>query len=82
MKQTLRHLFDEEAAMTINEGTWDRLIRVVIGAALGYLAWITWPTVMSLVSLVIGLVAFVTGVVGWCALYKVLGVSTNRRVTA
>ena len=68
--------------MTINEGTWDRLIRVVIGVALGYVAWIAWPTVMGLVSLVIGLVAFGTGVVGWCALYQVLGISTNKRVTA
>ena len=68
--------------MTINEGTWDRMIRVVIGFVLGYVAWITWPTAISLVSLVIGLVALVTGVVGWCALYKAFGISTNKRVTA
>ena len=68
--------------MTINEGTWDRVVRLVIGVTLAYVAWSTWPTVMSFVSLVIGLVAFVTGVVGWCAVYKVFGISTNKRVTA
>jgi hypothetical protein len=28
--------------MTINEGTWDRVIRVAIGLTLGYLAWTAW----------------------------------------
>ena len=77
--------------MTINEGTWDRVIRVVIGLALGYVAWSTWPTetsvlsrtaVISFVSLVIGIIAFVTGVIGWCLLYQVLGISTNKGVSA
>ena len=76
--------------MTINEGTWDRVIRVVVSFALGYVAWSTWPTeasllsrtgVVSFISLVIGSIAFVTGVVGWCALYEVLGISTNKRVS-
>ena len=76
--------------MTINEGTWDRAIRVAIGLTLGYVAWTAWPAeasllsgpgAVSVVSLVIGTVAFVTGVVGWCALYKVLGISTNKRVS-
>ena len=76
--------------MTINEGTWDRVIRVVVGLALGYVAWSTWPTeasllsrtgVVSFVSLVVGPIAFVTGAVGWCALYRILGISTNKRVS-
>ena len=77
--------------MAINEGTWDRVIRVVIGFVLGYVAWSTWPTgasfvsgagVLTVLSLVIGAMAFVTGLVGWCALYKVFGISTNKRVPA
>jgi DUF2892 family protein len=76
--------------MTINEGTWDRVIRVAVGVALGYVAWTAWPTeasllsrtgVVSFVSLVIGTIAFVTGVVGWCALYRIFGISTNKRVS-
>lgn len=76
--------------MTINEGTWDRAIRVAIGLTLWYVAWTTWPAeasllsgagMVSLVLLVIGTVAFVTGVVGWCALYKVLRISTNKRAS-
>jgi len=45
--------------MTINEGTWDRVIRVVIGAALGYVAWSAWPTEASLLSRT-GVVSFVS----------------------
>jgi hypothetical protein len=85
------YLFSEEAAMTINEGTWDRVIRVVIGFALGYVAWTTWPTeasflsqtgVVSVVSLVIAMIAFVTGVIGSCPMYNVFGVSTIKRISA
>ena len=77
--------------MTINEGPSDRVIRIVIGLALVYVAWSGWPAeasvlsgagVVSVVSLVIGIIALVTGVVGWCALYQVLGISTNKRVSA
>ena len=76
--------------MTINEGTWDRAIRIAIGLTLGFVAWSAWPAevsflsgagVASFVLLVIGIVAFVTGVVGWCALYQVLGLSTNKRAS-
>ena len=27
----------------MNEGTWDRAIRILAGIALGYAAWMTWP---------------------------------------
>ena len=75
--------------MTINEGTWDRMIRVVIGLALGYVSWSAWPAdanflsmagAVSFVSLVTGVIAFVTGVVGYCPLYQVFGVATNKRL--
>ena len=77
--------------MTINEGTWDRVVRLVIGVTLAYVAWSTWPSgesflsatsVVSFVSLVIGMIALVTGVIGWCALYETFRISTNKRVTA
>jgi hypothetical protein len=77
--------------MTINEGIWDRTIRIVIGLALGYVSWSAWPVdanflsmagAVSFISLVIGIVAFVTGVVGYCPLYQVFGVTTNKRLHA
>ena len=58
--------------MDINEGVVDRTIRIVAGAglvgaaALGLLGWWAW----------IGVVPLVTGIVGTCPLYSMLGVRT------
>ena len=65
-----------------NEGTWDRVIRILAAFALGYAAWVTWPGTTSIVLLVIGAIALATGLVGWCAAYTLLGFSTKKRVGA
>jgi hypothetical protein len=65
-----------------NEGTWDRIIRILAAVALGYAAWVTWPGAASAVMLVIGAIALVTGLVGWCALYAFLGISTRKQAGA
>ena len=64
---------------TINEGIADRVIRIVIGAALlvwffvepttGFWHWIK----------LIGILPLVTGLVGHCALYSLLGISTRTK---
>ena len=69
--------------MTIlNEGLWDRLIRLVIGLALGYAAVMAWPGTAAMVYLVIGAIAFVTGLVGWCPAYTLFRFSTRKKVGA
>jgi len=55
-----------------NEGTVDRVIRVVVG--LGILA-LTFVGPKSMWGLV-GLVPLLTGVVGFCPLYRVVGINT------
>ena len=75
----------------MNEGVWDRVIRILAGIALGYAGWTVWPGtaslmsrpgVVSLVFLVIGAAAFVTGIVGWCPVYALFNTSTKKRVGA
>ena len=57
--------------MLINEGRGDRIVRVVAGVAiLMFVPRTAWAW--------LGLVPLVTGVVGYCALYHLLGWSTNR----
>ena len=62
-----------------NESMTDRIIRVVVGVVmiaiyflfptwLGAWNWLWW----------IGVVPLVTGLVGWCALYQLFGISTNK----
>jgi hypothetical protein len=74
----------------LNEGMWDRVFRIIAGIALEYAAWLTWlpasvtsPTGASgFVFLVIGAIALVTGLVGWCPVYALFGVSSKKRVGA
>ncbi|NJE31359.1 DUF2892 domain-containing protein [Thermococcus sp. 18S1] len=63
--------------MEKNEGTPDRVLRIVIGIALlGVWAGMNVP--YETVLLIVGLVALVTGLTGFCAIYKLLGISTCK----
>jgi hypothetical protein len=67
-----RHFQQRSTDMTKNEGTLDRTLRVVAGIALIAMAWSgtigAWGW--------IGLVPLVTGAVGVCPLYSMLGIRT------
>ncbi len=56
----------------INEGTLDRGIRVVAGLAILSLAFIGPQTPLGY----LGLVPLLTGAVGFCPVYRLLGLST------
>ena len=58
--------------MTKNEGTIDRALRVILGLVLLSLVFVGPQTMWGL----IGIVPLVTGLVGICPLYSILGVST------
>jgi len=55
--------------MTINESTDDRVMRVIAGVVLVGLGGV------GLLSIP-GVILIATGIVGFCPLYKILGVST------
>ena len=58
--------------MIKNEGTFDRALRVIAGLILLSLVFVGPQTMWGL----IGIVPLVTGLVGICPLYSILGVST------
>lgn len=63
----------------VNEATWDRTARIVLGVVMLYLGWADvvaggWSTAFR----VIGFVPLLTGLVGWCPLYALFGYRTNR----
>jgi hypothetical protein len=58
--------------MTVNEGTLDRAIRVVIGVVLLSLVFVGPQTLWGLV----GIAPLLTGIVGFCPGYKLFGLST------
>lgn len=59
-----------------NEGTVDRVLRIVLGLAL--LAWFFVDQGAGALhyAKLIGVVPLLTGLVGWCPLYSIFGLST------
>ena len=58
-----------------NEGNIDRILRVVVGAAL-LLAYFMMEN--ASVWLLVGIIPLATGLLGWCALYQIFGISTCK----
>jgi len=58
--------------MKVNEGTMDRGFRIVLGLGLLSLVFTGPQTMWGLV----GLVPLITGLVGNCPLYSIVGIST------
>ncbi len=58
--------------MTRNENNLDRALRIILGLALISLVFVGPATPWGWV----GLVPLLTGLVGFCPLYRILGIST------
>ena len=58
---------------SVNEGSLDRIIRVVLGIVLLAIVFVGPKTLWGLV----GLVPLVTGLGGMCPIYRILGISTS-----
>jgi hypothetical protein len=61
----------------VNEANWDRIARVVVGVTLfivGLAVGGGWGTFLAVVAFV----PLLTGLVGWCPLYSLLHIRTNR----
>ncbi len=58
--------------MTKNEGNIDRILRIVVGLVLLALVFVGPQTPLGW----IGIVPLATGLIGWCPLYSIFGLST------
>ncbi len=63
--------------MKANEGTFDRILRVIVGLGLLSLIFVGPQTVWGYV----GLVPLLTGLVGYCPLYSLLGICTAKKAS-
>ncbi len=63
--------------MTTNEGTLDRVLRVVAGLVLIAFALGLFGADYTSVWGWIGIVPLATGVIGWCPAYSLLGIKTT-----
>lgn len=64
---------------TQNEGTLDRVIRVVAGAVLGITVFTALTGIWQIVAAVVAAILLVTGIVGFCPIYALLRINTRRR---
>lgn len=62
-----------------NEGVLDRLIRALVGVALGIVMFTALTGVWQIIVGIVAAVLLVTAVVGFCPLYALLRISTNGR---
>ncbi len=63
--------------MGTNEGSLDRLLRVIAAVVVAGIAFLVGPTsVIGIVLFVVAAILLVTAAVGFCPLYRVFGVST------
>jgi hypothetical protein len=66
----------EELSMKLNVGGIDRILRIVVGAAL-----LVWGFVLSPAPVywaAIGAVPLLTGLIGWCPAYLLIGFSSKK----
>jgi hypothetical protein len=65
--------------MQMNEATWDRAVRVVVGLLLLYLGWggVVAGTLGTVLKWV-GFLPLLTGIVGYCPAYPLLGFRTKK----
>ena len=68
--------------MKSNEGGADRLIRIIAGVVLFMLGWgILKNNLLGIILDILGIILFVTGITGFCGIYKLLGISTKKEET-
>ncbi len=64
--------------VTQNTAPWDRILRVVLGLTLIAMVFVGPQTPLGWV----GAILVVTGLVGFCPLYRIFGLSTCRRLSS
>ncbi len=62
--------------MKVNEATWDRVLRVIVGLFL--LSLLFWVEGNSKYWGLIGLLPLITGLVGYCPAYSLFKFSTRK----
>ena len=69
--------------MKTNMAILDRILRVVLVAlvAVLYFSGVLSP-VLAIVLGILAVVFLLTSIVGWCPIYRLLGISTRRRSAA
>lgn len=61
-----------------NESTFDRVIRIIVGIIALLVGYTVLSGAAQTIVYVVGLIALLTGAIGFCGLYALLGISTLK----
>jgi hypothetical protein len=65
--------------MKPNEGATDRIVRLIVGVVLIIIGWsVLRNGTLGIILDVIGVILVITGITGFCVLYKVFGMNTLK----
>lgn len=68
--------------MKPNESGADRLIRIIAGILLFIIGWgVLKNNLLGIIFDILGIILFITGITGFCVLYKPLGINTRKEET-
>jgi len=62
----------------LNEGRWDRSLRMLAGVVVVAAGWTLAPTALGAALFAIGAIVLGTGILGWCPAYTLFGISTVK----
>jgi hypothetical protein len=61
-----------------NVGSFDRFVRLIVSISALYLGLVIYPSsTVGTIFLIVAVIMGVTGLLGFCGLYKLLGINTN-----
>jgi hypothetical protein len=63
-----------------NEGTIDRIIRVILALVFFEAAFYMLSGLWQVIFYVLGFISLITALTGFCAIYKIFGWSTNKKI--
>jgi len=63
-----------------NEGVIDKLIRVILAEVFFLLAWFWFGGAVQIVFYILGFMMLITAIMGFCGLYKIFGINTNKNI--
>ncbi|MCG3209435.1 MAG: hypothetical protein FOGNACKC_03060 [Anaerolineae bacterium] len=61
-----------------NEGTIDRVVRIIVGLVLVGLGFFSISGAVGVIVGILGLILLVTGAIGWCPLYMPFKINTRK----
>lgn len=62
-----------------NEAGWDRALRILLGLVMIYLGWfVIGDGLIGAVFKIFGFLPLITGLLGWCPFYSLLGFASKK----